>query len=244
MITYIKLLNYSFYFLEKISYLIKKEKCLCCSVETSLLPFCKSCFDTYLFYNTNLPRCNNCGKILISETSLCTDCRENPVINNIDKIIPMFSYRLWNKELLFKWKIQGYRNFAYIFAKKILEIYNEYFKDYVIVPVPPRPNKIKNQGWDQINDLMNFLRKISNIKIVNLLERTESVQQKKLNRNQRLANKESYVVKKKYLKTKLPSKIVIVDDIITTGVTLENCAIALKNLGVNTVCAITLFIAD
>ena len=51
-------------------------------------------------------------------------------------------------------------------------------------------------------------------------------------------------MKKKYLKTKLPSKIVIVDDIITTGVTLENCAIALKNLGVNTVCAITLFIAD
>lgn len=239
-----RIMYLNFSLLEKISKFIRNDKCVICSKKTHMLPLCSHCNNTYLNFNYSAKRCSNCGKILVSEENICTDCRENPVINNIYKIIPMFSYRLWNKELLFKWKIQGYRNFAYIFAKKILEIYNEYFNDYVIVPVPPRPYKIKNQGWDQINDIMNFLRKISKIKIMNLLERTESVQQKKLNREQRLANKDSYILKKKYLNTKLPSKIVIIDDILTTGVTLENCAITLKKAGINTVGAITVYIAD
>ena len=39
-------------------------------------------------------------------------------------------------------------------------------------------------------------------------------------------------------------KVLIIDDILTTGITLENCALALKNAGVEKVCAITVFIAD
>jgi predicted amidophosphoribosyltransferase len=49
---------------------------------------------------------------------------------------------------------------------------------------------------------------------------------------------------KEFSKKELPKKVVIIDDILTTGVTLENCALALKNAGVETVCAITVFIAD
>ena len=78
-----------------------------------------------------------------------------------------------------------------------------------------------------------------------LLERTEAQQQKKLNRKQRLAHKgSSYVLNKKFSNKKLPKKVLIIDDILTTGVTLENCAITLKNAGVESICAITVFIAD
>lgn len=240
-----KTLPLYFYCLEKFSFLVKNDYCVICSQKTHLLPLCKSCDNNFLNYNNSIQRCSNCGKVLISEENLCTDCRENPVINNIDKIIPIFSYRLWYKELLYKWKIQGYRKLGYIFSKKILKIYNENFSDYVIVPVPPRPRKIKNHGWDQINDLLNYLKLQQDLNIMYLLERTETQQQKKLNRKQRLAHKgSSYVLNKKFSNKKLPKKVLIIDDILTTGVTLENCAITLKNAGVESICAITVFIAD
>jgi ComF family protein len=240
-----RLLSFSFSFIEKFSTFLRNDKCVICSQKTHLLSLCSDCDKRFLNFNNSIQRCSNCGKTLVSEQNICTDCRENPVINNIEKIIPMFSYRLWYKELLFKWKIQGYRKFAYIFSKKILKIFNEYFSDFVIVPVPSRPGKIKNQGWDQINDLMNYLKLQQNLKIMNLLIRTEKEQQKKLNREQRLAHKgTSYILNKEFSKKELPKKVVIIDDILTTGVTLENCALALKNAGVETVCAITVFIAD
>lgn len=240
-----KLLSCYFSFLEKFSFFLRNDKCVICSQKTHLLPLCSNCDKKFLTFNNSIQRCSNCGKSLVSEENLCTDCRENPVINSIDRIIPMFSYRLWYKELLFKWKIQGYRKFAYIFSKKILKIYNEYFSDYVIVPVPSRPGKIKNQGWDQINDLMKYFKVQQDVKIMNLLVRTETEQQKKLNRTQRLAHKgTSYILNKKFFEKKLPNKVLVIDDILTTGVTLENCALTLKNAGVETVCAITVFIAD
>ena len=239
------ILNFYFQFLEKISFPLRSEICLCCGSVTKLLPLCKNCQENYFIVNTKILRCRNCGKFLVSEDGLCTECRENPVINSLDKVYPMFSYRLWNKEILFKWKLQGYRNFAYIFSKKILKIYTEYFNDFVIVPVPPRPNKIKKQGWDQIDDLIKFMKLQSDIKVMNLLKRTESQQQKKLNREQRLAHKGSaFVMNTKFVNKELPKKVLIIDDILTTGITLENCALALKNAGVEEVCAITVFVVD
>ncbi len=238
-------MNSYFNFLEKISFVLKNETCICCGSITNFLPLCKNCQEKKLRIDKTLPRCNNCGKFLISEDGICTECRENPVINSLEKVFSIFSYRLWNKEFLFKWKIQGYRNFAYLFSKKILEIYVENFNDFVIVPVPPRPNKIKNQGWDQIDDLIKFLKLQSDVKIMNLLSRTETQQQKKLNREQRLSHKGSaFILNKKFVNKELPKKVLIIDDILTTGITLENCALALKNAGVEKVYAITVFVVD
>ena len=47
-----------------------------------------------------------------------------------------------------------------------------------------------------------------------------------------------------FLEDVLECDVLIIDDILTTGITLENCALALKNAGVEEVCAITVFIAD
>ena len=239
------ILNLYFQFLDKISFVLKTENCLCCGTVTNFLPVCKPCQEQIFKIDKTLPRCSNCGKFLISEDRICTECRENPVINNLDKVYPLFSYRLWNKEILFKWKLQSYRNFAYLLSKKILQLYSEEFNDFVIVPVPPRPNKIKKNGWDQIDDLIKFIKVQSNTKVLNLLKRTEIQQQKKLNREQRLSHKGSaFILDKKFVNKELPKKVLIIDDILTTGITLENCALALKNAGVEEVCAITVFIAD
>ncbi|MBR7064086.1 MAG: hypothetical protein IKI31_02910, partial [Treponema sp.] len=50
---------------------------------------------------------------------------------------------------------------------------------------------------------------------------------------------------KKILKDgKKPSKVCLIDDVLTTGATLESCARVLKNYGIEEVNALPLFIVD
>lgn len=181
---------------------------------------------------------------------------ENTLVHNfdtslllhVDKITSLYPYDLWNKDLLYKWKIAEDRSLSFYFAKLIyMVIKNNKIK--VVVPVPPRPGKISEKGWDQIEEIALYLECFFGIKVLRLLERRSSVQQKKLNREERLkSSKLSYFWKsreevQKILKMDLvPEKVCLIDDVMTTGATLENCGKVLKEGGVKEISAITLFI--
>ena len=154
--------------------------------------------------------------------------------------------------------MQNLRMLSPFFAKMIFEALckidgsSEVSKE-VIIPVPPRKGKIAEKGWDQIEDLCLFLNKRYGCKICRLLKRNSSVQQKKLKREERLSLIHSaYELKssaslKKILKPyggKIPKKVWLLDDVCTTGSTIESCAHALKEAGVECVKVITLFIVD
>lgn len=112
-----------------------------------------------------------------------------------------------------------------------------------IVPVPPRKGKIRKNGWDQIEELCSFLEKRYGLKVFRLLERNTSGQQKKLSRQQRLESiKTAYSLKPGIFK--LPQSVCLIDDVCTTGSTLESCAEILKKAGVQKVNAVTLFTVD
>ena len=188
------------------------------------------------------PRCKCCGKELVSEKNTCLRCRTNPVLKSTDKVIPLFSYRLWNKELMFRWKMQGERTFSAVFARLISEVLIKN-GEKVIVPVPPRKGKIRKNGWDQIDELCTFLEKRYGFKVYRLLQRNSREQQKKLNRTERLESIKSSYSLKPYC-GELPEHVCIIDDVLTTGATLESCAEILKAGGVKTVNAVTLFTVD
>ena len=179
-------------------------------------------------------------------------CREKPVLKSTDCVIPLFSYRLWNRELMFRWKMQEERNFSPIFAKLLSEILRKTGNE-VIVPVPPRKGKIRKNGWDQIEELCCFLEKRYGFRVLRILERNTSGQQKKLSRTQRLESiKTAYQLCSRKLvlnalkpfSGKLPDTVCLVDDVCTTGSTLESCAEILKKEGIKTVNAVTLFTVD
>ncbi|MCR5699774.1 MAG: hypothetical protein K6G52_09060 [Treponemataceae bacterium] len=225
------------------------DKCLCCGRPSGIFQVCPQCQKKYLIpYDFSVEHCKICGKKLISENDVCFECRENAVIQTLDSVYPLFSYKLWKKDLLFKWKMEGRRYFAFYFASKINEVYRQKFSGLPIVPVPPRPFKIYKKGWDQINDLTHILKYFYKIPVCHLLIRTEKNEQKKKNRTERLSNgNTAYCFNQKVFRKKnfsVPKEVVLIDDILTTGVTVENCCEVLKKNGVEKVHAITVFIAD
>ncbi|UKI55018.1 MAG: hypothetical protein L6V90_10345 [Treponema succinifaciens] len=75
-------------------------------------------------------------------------------------------------------------------------------------------------------------------KVLKLLERTEKNQQKKLDRKKRLSSKgkiyaESKLLKRLSSENSLPEQVLLIDDVLTTGVTVESCCEILKNAGIS-----------
>lgn len=225
-----------------------------CGKHLFYIPVCKGCRIAHFDVDEAMvvSRCATCGKELISTKNICLQCLETPILKHTDRVVPLFSYRLWNKQLMFMWKKKGIRSLSWFFAEELSKALRKIGSD-VIVPVPPRPGKIQEKGWDQIDEVCGFLRYFFGFKVFDVLQRITVSEQKKLNRVGRLENMEnSYCLKdSKKLKrvTKVfgdtvPDEVCIIDDVSTTGATLESCAKLLKGFGVRTVNAITLFNVD
>ena len=178
---------------------------------------------------------------------------EKPPAFFLDGIYPVFNYIGIKKKLLFHWKIAGVHPFTEVFAPYFISVIGK-IKAGVssencvyIVPVPPRPGKIRKTGWDQTESIAKCLEKCPDVRVIRILKRTETVQQKKLNRQQRLQHSGAgYSLNEKAVNllfggSQLPESVVLIDDIITTGSTLKSCASVLKNAGIQRVSAVTLF---
>ena len=109
-----------------------------------------------------------------------------------------------------------------------------------IVPVPVRPGKLKVKGWDQVDELCTILSKKYSYSVWRLLERTTVTEQKSLTREQRKGSEGAlYRLKDKIcLKGK---RLLIIDDVVTTGSTVKKCAAVLKKAGAEEVMATSLF---
>ena len=115
----------------------------------------------------------------------------------------------------------------------------------MVVPVPPRKGKIREKGWDQVDELCSFLHYRYNQKVMKLLTRNSTGEQKKLGREGRLETigKAYSLLEEENLPDVMPENVIIIDDIFTTGSTIESCARVLKEGGVKKVIALTIFTA-
>ncbi|MDR0320083.1 MAG: double zinc ribbon domain-containing protein [Treponema sp.] len=109
-------------------------------------------------------------------------------------------------------------------------------KDAVIVPVPPRPGKIKEAGWDQVEHLVKVIEK-NGVPVCRCLKRGKSNVQKRLNREERMENLKGRI----FMNGNAPEIALLIDDVITTGSTIEICASVLKESGSQKVYGLCLF---
>jgi ComF family protein len=228
--------------------------CACCggvlldSGETwyGLCGTCRGELDAFLGAGAQ-ERCERCGRPLVSEKKRCLSCRNQEEKRDVDRVMVLFPYVGKFRRILGAYKFGKHQALGHYFAEKTAkaaESLAEGLKAPVLVPVPPRPGKIRKTGWDQIEHLARLLEKppFSGINVQRRLKRLPSVSQKELDRKNRLVNLKGRVILTKTGPKPVNSGLFIVfDDVITTGSTLEACAAALKGGGAGAVYGICLF---
>lgn len=199
-------------------------------------------------------RCRHCGKILISERGCCTNCktlesgdaqpagtsRRFGKHDECDRMFTLFPYIGLGQKLLPQWKNQSIRTLSTVFAPLIYSflMQNPHLMQLPIVPVPPRPKKLREKGWDQIADLAADLAIYPELTILHCLKRQDGIAQKKLSKEERANNLEGKI---HLTVAAVPHKTIVLDDVRTTGATLNACAHALKTAGCKTVYGLCLF---
>jgi ComF family protein len=191
--------------------------------------------------------CEFCGRPLISQIKYCLNCRTSMETLSYDKLWVLYPYTGIYRNLLQAYKFGKKTTLANFLVQKIRDtVKNEpLLREAVIVPVPPRPGKVKEIGWDQVEYLVKKMGKSvfagaggkDNFSVCRCLKRRKSMVQKSLNRAQRLENLKGRI----YSKGKAPQTVLLIDDVITTGSTMEICAQVLKESGAKKIFGLCLF---
>lgn len=199
-------------------------------------PVCARCSDALV--PSVGERCELCGLPLISERGLCMRCRGEE--RSFDSAYPLFSYGGRVRDLIAEYKKRRRRSLAPFFASYFSAAIAERWPDRIIVPVPPRPGKLRTSGWDQVEEIARALEG-AGIPVERPLVRGRSDEQKRLGRGERGSNaRKAYALKPGATPPALP---LLIDDVVTTCATLDACARALKEGGALSVRALV-FAAD
>ncbi len=190
--------------------------CDVCGVETFKSNLCADCKKTVEFNNGIT--CPLCGrKTVIPE--ICLECKASPPL--FRKAVSAFVYGGGSQILIYKFKNgNGYlkENFANLLAPKISELPKA---DYLIGVPMLRRDKTR-RGYNQSELLAKSLSKRTGIPNLNgaIKKVWVAEQQKALSRAQRAENlKGCFKVEKPHLIC--GKKIIIVDDVLTTGATAD-----------------------
>lgn len=195
-------------------------------------------------------KCNLCGSIIDNNSFICKECidnisfcREVFFVGHDDYKFECYSCAYYYgtiKELILRLKYKSDFNAAKILAQYMSDIVYEKIGicDFLTF-VPSSKNTLKRRGYNQSEIIAELMGKNLNIPVVDCLLKTrENKDQIGLNRIERWQNiKDSYQIK--YKKSLFDKKIIIVDDVITTGATTFYCAKTLISNGAKEVIILT-----
>jgi competence protein ComFC len=196
-------------------------------------PLCGRCSESLVPWRGE--RCRACGLPLISEEGLCMRCRD--VEWSFDYAYPLFSYEGKIRDLISAYKKRCRRSLAGPISRILEAEISRLWPGRTIVPVPPRPGKIRSKGWDQVEEIARRLESRGLI-VARPLRRTACSEQKRLGRKGRAAN--ALTAYSLLPGRASPDEPLLLDDVITTGATVDACARALKSGGARSVAVLAL----
>ena len=216
----------------------RQVKCVSCGEEASKFGICDKCVR--LFSLIPYPSCEICGGENLGKGKVCFECKDKHF--SFTKNYSIFTYADDVRNKIISFKQNGNKAigemFAYFIADKYSEICVKHNID-IIIPVPISEERLKSRKFNQSMVLcsqINDNNKVNN----NVLARTKDTPHQaglsKTNREENLKNSFT-VIDKKIIKGKT---ILVVDDIYTTGATLNACANALKLAGAKEIFTLTL----
>lgn len=191
--------------------------------------------------------CFRCGKPLASvEQEYCFDCKKKlagrkPLYCRQGKSVYVYKGEI--RKSVYRLKYSNRRDYARFFAEETAEYYTDWCKQTgveAIVPVPMYGPKKRKRGYNQAEIIAKELAKIWELPLEkNAVKRVRDTKpQKLLNDEERRNNlKKAFQAAEFIVKYK---KILLIDDIYTTGSTVEAVACELMRCGVDEVFFLTL----
>lgn len=190
------------------------------------------------------PACKKCGKELSQETGeYCLDCmRRKP---QYEWGVSLLNYDKVARDSISAFKYKNRREYADFYAEELLKKYGKRLQGIhgdALVPVPVHPARRRRRGFNQAEVLARRLSAPLGLPVrTDLLIRTrKTLPQKQLNDRERLKNLTQAF---RAVRTGRPVRtVILVDDIYTTGSTVEACTAALKGIGIEKVYVISIAI--
>ncbi len=194
--------------------------------------------------------CKNCSASIIR-----IDNSNNIVANRLkspDLVSNAYSFFLFKEETPIQTLIHSFKygqmkrigtRYGRLLAETVL-LYEDISPCYII-PVPLHVSKKRERGYNQSDFISNGISAVLNVPALpKCLKRKKFTQtQTKLSREERQKNvSDAFELREKYKERIKGENIIIVDDVITTGATILECARVLKTGGCGeiTVCSIAL----
>lgn len=180
------------------------------------------------------PLCKKCGKQLESEIQeYCFDCTAHPKL--FWQGVSLFAYRDEAKESMMGFKYHNKQEFADYYAKQLIRRYGDRLRQaraQAVIPVPLHAKKLRERGYNQAEILARKLGEALGAPVCpnGLIRTQDTAPQKNLQSRQREKN-----LYHAFQAGDLPAgitRVILVDDIYTTGATMNACSAALRKAGV------------
>lgn len=201
------------------------DDCNCIVCDKELLDknrygLCKKC--SKLIPVNNDKTCLKCGKPIYDESEYCIVCQNNK--RYFDRVCSPLIYKDIGEKLILNYKFYNKRYLAkYLAAFLVDEYLNQDYQANLIVPVPISDNVMRERSFSQTDLLADELGKRLNIEVGKdiVVKSRETKHQAKLGGKERQLNVENAFKLVGKVKDK---RVLIIDDILTTGATMSEVA--------------------
>lgn len=220
---------------------IYPPRCVSCA---EILPIgcdaglCEVCAPIYEVHNDE-----ECG-VCVQPLTKCECPNRYLKRHNIHRCGKLVKYTPKNNDgvvnqIIFRLKKSNSRDVARFLAKElapiVLRLAREKKEKYILVGPPRSKSALRRYGYDHVVDLCKEVSKLTGIPYVNAILRIGNAgQQKNKTKKERVASATSSFAPNPKLSLK-GKRVIVIDDIITSGATIAACARVVRAMGAKTV---------
>lgn len=205
--------------LERIVSVYAPHACVGCGYEGSLL--CERCLQDLTVTGACCYRCRSASRL----GRTCASCRADSLLISVNCAT---SYAGVAKELVWSLKFNRAQAAADVMGSYMAQCFGSATpEDALIVPVPTAMKRVRRRGYDQAVLIARSYAKHTGRQYAPLLMRQGTQEQKGAGREQRLQQLHNAFILKSP-RTVVGRRIILIDDVITTGATLDEAAATLK----------------